>query len=282
MPLDERVKLIREMMGLIDTVIGDISRMPFAKGSDEELYQIVRRAAVVRQREGLNAILTLCETGHGAFGVCLLRPAYEEMLWLEYLAKHPDVAAKLIVNMARENAREAMQVQLDYIGRDGMKAVGFTMKFVKHFLAASSEASATLKSLGNKLGWRQNSVKPTVSHIAQQVGRKAEYDFIYEATSKFVHFSPNELMRRAWGTHKEMHIASKNFTSYWAPFALHWGLRILMDTMIVSLGSHDEKSPASEQAHARIMEILESGVVPPIPIITPVELAWGDRPSQSA
>jgi Family of unknown function (DUF5677) len=228
----EHASQLREVVAQLDIIMGDINRVPFTSGSREEVYDIIRRAAVIRQREAIDAIISLCETGHSAFAVCLLRPAYEEQLWLEYLAKHKADAPKLVLALSQKIIAESMRAQLEYMGKESMHAVGFSMTFVKRFLAQAAQSLTTLKTLGAKLGWRQGADLPTLTHIAQKVGRKNEYDFLYEATSRYVHFSPHELMRRAWGDHREMRISSRHFTGYWSAFALHWSLRIYVDTII--------------------------------------------------
>ncbi|MCJ2042244.1 DUF5677 domain-containing protein [Methylobacterium sp. J-059] len=271
--LPERIALVRELLAALDIVMGDISRTHFTGGLKEQSYDIVRRAAIIRQREGLTAILSLCDTGSAAFGVCLLRPAYEEMLWLEYLSKHSDVANELLHLMGQASIKEHMRVQMDYLKRDGMHAVGFTMKFAKLFIASAPAATAGIKAIGAKLGWRRESDKPSVAHIAQQVGRKDEYDYIYEATSRFVHFSPHELMRRAWGDHETMHISSDHFAKYWALFSLHWGLRIFLNSIRAVHDIFPDDS-AKRESYDKITEIIQSGILPPVPIITEAELDW--------
>jgi len=49
------------------------------------------------------------------------------------------------------------------------------------------------------------------------------YEFLYHASSRVVHFSVPELMRRIWGRPGEMTIASNLYEKYWADFSLYWG-----------------------------------------------------------
>ena len=270
----EHASQLREVVTELDTIVGDIRRAPFTNGSKEEFYNITRRAALVRQREAIDAIISLCETGHSAFAVCLLRPAFEEQLWLEYLAKYPAEAPNLVLALGQKIIADSMRAQSEYLGKDGMHAAGFSMKLVKRFLAHATQSVTTLKTLGAKLGWRQGADLPTLTHVAQKVGRKKEYDFLYEATSRYVHFSPHELMRRAWGDHREMRISSSHFTGYWSAFALHWSLRIYVNTIIACADLFPDD--ADPEVYDRLFRLL-SDYVPQVPILTSEELKWPTR-----
>jgi Family of unknown function (DUF5677) len=275
----EHASQLREAVAQLDIITSDISRVPFTTGSREEVYDIIRRAAIIRQREAIDAIISLCETGHSAFAVCLLRPAYEELLWLEYLAKHTADAPKLVLAHSQKIIAESMRAQSEYLGKKGMHAAGFSMTFVKRFLAQAAQSLTTLKTTGAKLGWRQGAHLPTLTHIAQEVGRKNEYDFLYEATSRYVHFSPHELMRRAWGDHREVRISSSHFTGYWSAFALHWSLRIYVSTILACADLFPDDSEHNA-AFDRFME-LWSNFVPPVPILTSEELKWPPATEQA-
>ena len=76
---------LREILSRLDQITGELGTVHVGNSVKAKYYEIVQRAALVRQREALDAVVTLCETGHSAFAVCLLRPAYEELLWLEFL-----------------------------------------------------------------------------------------------------------------------------------------------------------------------------------------------------
>jgi hypothetical protein len=274
----EQASRLREVVAQLDIIMGDISRAPISifNGSREVIYDVIRRAAVIRQREAIDAIISLCETGHSAFAVCLLRPAYEEQLWFEYLANHAADAPKLVFALSQKIIAESMRAQSEYLGREGMHRAGFTMKFVKMFLAQAAQPVTTLKALGAKLGWRQGADLPTLAQVAQSVGRKKEYDFLYEGTSRYVHFSAHELMRRAWGDHREIRISSNHFTGYWSAFALHWSLRIYINTIIACADLFPDDSE-HQVVYDHAMELLNN-FIPEVPILTYEEL----RPPASA
>ena len=270
--IEDAVKVVKSLMGRFDRVVGDISRVEFGEGTREKFHEILRRAALIRQREAISAIIALCETGHAAFAVCMIRPAYEEMLWLMYFEKYPDDAAAITHFMTIAGIGKALEVQTKYIGEDTMVQGGFPKRFLESFAAGYQDAVEQLRVIGARLGWRKASEQPTLAHIAQSVGRKAEYDFIYEGTSRFVHFSPHELTRRGWGTQREMFVSSNTFAPFWGRFALYWSIRIFSRTLATiaeTLPEHQTNEPLNRDA---ITEFLEQ--IGPVPIITVNELEW--------
>jgi len=263
---------LREILSRLDQITGELGTVHVGNSVKAKYYGLVQRAALVRQREALDAVVTLCETGHSAFAVCLLRPAYEELLWLEYLAKHKEVANDLLVQMCQHGIAESLGAQSDFIGRAAMQELGFSMRYVKVRCAADGAVVKSLRDLGAKLGWRQGADSPSIAYLARQVGREKEYPYLYHATSRFVHFSPHELVRRAWGNPREVKIGSGHFVGYWSAFALHWGLRIYVHSLI-ACGDLATLDSAEEEVSNELLALLKS-YVPPVPIITKEELEW--------
>lgn len=268
----ENAERLREILSRLDQMTADIGTVRVGNSVAAKYDEIVQRAALVRQREALDAVVTLCETGHSAFAVCLLRPAYEELLWLEYLAKHKDVANDLLIKAVKHGIAESLEAQTDFIGRAAMQELGFSMRFVKVRLAADGAVVKALRELGAKLGWRQGADSPSVAYLAKQVGREKEYPYLYRATSRFVHFSPHELVRRAWGDPNEVKIGSSKFVGYWSAFALHWGLRIYVETFAACADLANFHG-AGPNTHEELLALIEA-YVPPVPIITREELEW--------
>lgn len=268
----ENAERLREILIRLDRAIGYQRTIRAGNNIGAKYYEIVQRAAITRQREALDALVNLCETGHSAFAVCLLRPAYEELVWLEYLNKHSDIANDLLVKTVRHGIAESLKAQDEYLGRKEMRRLGFSMRFLKFHLANEQTLKMALRHLGSRLGWRNGAYSPSFAFLSRQVGREKEYSYIYHATSRFVHFSPHELVRRAWGNPTEVTIGSAHFVGYWSAFSLHWGLRIYINTCLACselIGSKEEGPEIYEE-----LEKLLSDYLPPVPIITNEELEW--------
>jgi hypothetical protein len=271
----ESLTKLKALIQRFDTLVGDVSTVDnFGTGSHEKFLEIIKRASIVRQRESFDGIISLCESGQGAFAVCLLRPAYEELLWMAYLRKHPKEAPGLATRLALVSVGKSLEAQRAHIGDAQMERLGFPKRFLNIYKTMKELNLAWLRGAGSRLGWRKNSEQPTLTHIAQEVGRKAEYDFIYEATSRFVHFSPHELCRRAWGKPEGMSISSNHFEPYWSRFAIYWALRTYIMSLVEvwdSLNLSGEAA-AEEFLIAKIGELIKE--FPPVPIVTKEELEW--------
>jgi hypothetical protein len=133
----------------------------------------------------------------------LVRPAIEELVTLRYLNL-----------LGTQDATEylAAKIKQDYISAfvaqqrfEGATPWGGNIRLPQdEDLAASDhEAMAAMVKLGERHGWRVTGRRgrkrcygPAMALMADKVGEREFYDYIYAAASRFVHFSPTELLRR--------------------------------------------------------------------------------------
>jgi hypothetical protein len=174
------------------------------------------------------------EGGYGHFGVTFLRAAYEELVWIDYLMRHQDAIAELVSELPRKELADALGAQVDYLSVGEMHAIGFTMRWVKRVLPQLEKSNDRLKSIGKRLGWRDGQSVPSMAFLARKTKRDKEYRYLYQATSRYVHFSSHELLRRVWGKHGEVTISSDIFSKFWTDFALYWAIRMLVETVQVA------------------------------------------------
>jgi hypothetical protein len=260
----------------LGTIVDPMKKYEWS-GSDATLaLELLRRSAVVRQYEAMQATLKMVDAGIGHFAVTLLRPAYEEMVWLEYLSANHSIANELTRLMAANEAADSIDAQNHYLGAKAMAQIGFTQRFVKVRLAQQREVKARIRGIGKALGWREGASLPSMQFVATKVGRKIEHEFVYQGTSRSVHFSTGELLRRAWGKRGSVTITSDNFSDYWQDFALYWSLRLFVNTLIAC----HEVLPSFDIPDDRMKELMDwLTPFPAIPIITSGELeSWNERP----
>ncbi|MBN9534224.1 MAG: hypothetical protein J0H10_12780 [Alphaproteobacteria bacterium] len=271
----EMEESVRALVAIFRPLIGRLEKYSWDAGDQTQFWEWTRRSAVVKQHEEARAVIQMTEADCGHFGVAFLRSAYEELIWLQYLAENEVLANELAMLFSVNEVSEALDAQNQYLGLKGMNAVGFTQRFVKAYLARAREGNARLKHIGRKLGWRDGQMVPSAAFIARKVGREREYKFIYHATSRYVHFSPHDLLRRVWGDKGKVTITTANFTRYWTDFALYWSIRIFIETLVVSGLSWDDES-----LRDRSDSILEHiSKLRPVEIITAAELeSWPSNP----
>jgi len=263
---------IRKWAEFLERIMAELGSYHWIGDLNDHLLEIVRRGVARRQFEAIQAIQSMCEKGHGHFGVTMLRPAYEELIWMEYLARHPARANELVGLIARDEISNNLAAQNDYIGAAGMLAHGFSQRFVKVTLAKLKPFEARLRQIGKELGWREGALLPSMAFVARKVGREKEYKFLYQGTSRYVHFSAQEVLRRVWGRNGQVAITSATFSAYWQDFAVYWSFYIIINL----LSGYGDLLPQSEFREG-IGEELKStlSAISPVPIITAGELeSW--------
>jgi hypothetical protein len=194
----------------------------------------ILRGIVRRQYDCLGAVATLVRSGSGYAVAPMLRPACEEFIWGTYLSQlHKSEAEELLSAFGHGEVVASLNAQDDYVGRKVTRELGLEVHLLK-MRRSEPLARARLQKLGQKLGWEKRTVEsgtlPSVGYIAKQIGQTKLYNLLYHPTSRFVHFSTSELLRRAWGKSDKVTIRSDNFGEYWSAFTLHWGGLLLLRT----------------------------------------------------
>lgn len=273
---DDRVRVgIEKFLDRLTPCLQPSRRYSWVGKDQDQFWEFLRRGAIVRQDEALRAAIKMFDVGVGHFAVTLVRPAYEELVWIEYLYKHSDWAHELAHLLGVAEIRDNLEAQNEYLGAKAMQSQGFTQKFVKSYLAKSRKDDARLREIARSLRWgRDGSKLPTFGWLARQVGREREYKFLYQGTSRHVHFSSTEIYRRVWGKKGEVTIGSDSFARYWSDFALYWLFRIFLDVLSACQDVLGDAELTDEEGGEMIDWLAD---LVPIPIITAAELeSWNE------
>ncbi|GGO59464.1 hypothetical protein SAMN05444398_109128 [Roseovarius pacificus] len=265
-----------------DHLRGDVKRLEkyqWFGPMQPRMYDILKRSIVVRQWEACEAIQALIESGHGAMCCTLLRPAYEELLWLLYLERNKEFAAKLTVCLGKKEISDAHKIQKKYLGSSTLQKLGFSNKKVQSLDRMRKPTYRDLDAIGEQLGWKLNEGQkiPSVSYIAKQVGKDKEYQYFYQATSRSVHFSVHELQRRVWGKPNSVKIGSNTFQHFWSDFGSYWSTKILLETMMAS-GALTELFDDNGNSSDGFLEDLYR--LRSVHILTASELDWWESPQK--
>jgi hypothetical protein len=241
---------------------------------------LIRRTMLCRQYECLECIVHLVQHQRGYAGIPLLRAACEELIWAKYLSLIDDDSANnLLLCLAQKEMFESLVAQDNYVGRKKTKQAGLVEpldRLTKH----QPTLRKRLKALARTLNWpakcQEEGITPSMRWLAKKTAVDWVYEFLYHGTSRYVHFSPAELLKRAWGNPSEITIRSSNFGEYWSAFALFWGQKLLTQTFLElheSLkadGVIDPEIDGSKiiDAYQRMANLGE------VPIITAAEIKW--------
>ena len=280
MPLVKRVSAVTNLLSAFGPIVDFHSKLEWSR--DDGTLPLLRVAVLRRQYECLSVAASLVESAQGYAAVGMLRAACEEYMWIKYLARLSRVdAEQLVTLLAQSEKTDSLKAQDDYVGRRVTKELGLEKE------RAASEAGAALlkkqrKTLGTRLRWEPRTIEagklPSIAFIAKVVDETRLYQFLYHASSRYVHFSPAELLRRAWGRTGSFSVSSAHFSGYWDDFVLYWGVTLFIKTLpeLINLGldiSDDSLKPVGEAIIEAAKSIAEHGAVP---IITAEELRWED------
>ena len=241
---------------------------------------LLARSILRRQFDSLGIIAYLVAQGNGFAAPPLLRPSCEEFIWSKYLTGIPaEDANTLIICMLADEVRNSLTAQLKVAGPKYMDTSGL-QQYLTLYSSNEDNVRQKMKELGKRLSWPKKNIDrrrpPSMSWLARKTKECRVYTLIYHATSRFVHFSPHELIRRVWvGPNKATSINSKTFQDYWSIFSLYWGSIFFFKTILASLSRFPELWPneieKGEEIIAARDRILNFGETP---IITPQELFW--------
>lgn len=203
----------------------------------EGVMPLLLRAVLIRQHELLTTILRLHEDERGYAGVVLLRPGVEELIWCKYLSQiDSSMANRLSSLITMLEVHDSLRAELDFSGKGAIQALGL-LQHLERSTEREPLVRDEIRSLGRALAWKARVVEqgtlPSLDFLATRTSLKKEYNYLYHATSRFVHFSTSELLRRAWGTRDKVSISSETFSSYWGAFALKWGIWVYSHTYLV-------------------------------------------------
>src|SRR4026209_1097480 len=109
-----------------------------------------------------------------------------------------------------------------------MRGWGFTPELVARYTQQRVEAERTLRQISADNGWNLGRGKyfPSMAALSRKTNSLDIYRLLYHATSRSVHFSGSELLRRAWGDAKSITISYQHQNDYWSLFALTWGWQL--------------------------------------------------------
>ena len=268
---------LRRLLDTMRPIIEPTKSHEWTGPSEDQYLAFLQRAVVIRQWEALHAISALADNQSGHFGVTFLRPAYEELVWLEYLLSVPDDANRLVLLLAVRALAQSVTRQADHLGATVARNIGWTRQEIAAHRRKLTEINAELQAIGQRLGWNDR-VPPSFAWLSGRVGKRDEYRYLYHATSSYVHFSPHELLRRVWGQHGTVSVGSSSFALHWEEFSAYWS----MHTFIRILSTVDWSllegfTALSEDVNEAVLQNLAE--LRPIPIVTTIELEpWLEPP----
>jgi hypothetical protein len=127
-----------------------------------------------------------------------------------------------------------------------MKKLWYPTGFLDAVQLKRDNVRVQLKELQQKYKWPGGDI-PSGAWIAEKADEKELYDYLHAATSRAVHFSAGEIMRRGWGDPTGKMITNMpGFRAHLAAFALDQLWRLYTKTWEVTIPSMDAAGISSE------------------------------------
>ena len=284
-PNATRLENVRQLLALFKPIIDDSSKLKWRPS--DGFWLLLCRCMIRRQFESMETVVKLVNGEDAHAALPLLRAACEEFIWLSYLRSIEEhVCEQIILHKSQLEIAASLRAQTIAAGKKQMIEFGFTPEFLDSVSANKHTAQRELRSIGLSLGWNLSGKRylPSARFIAEKTNEAALYDLIYHATSKAVHFTVTELLRRAWGNASEVLIGSAEMNAYWADFSLYWGWKLFFLTFAqVAEVLEKNKTPLIDFENNELLLPLVKKFIAPgqVPIITPEELNLRPPPSRS-
>jgi hypothetical protein len=238
--VEDFVALARRLISVEDLKWADAS-------ADYRLLAI--NVALRRQLESIDAACLLCRNGLGQLAIALVRPSIEDVIYLDFFRslKLAD-SQKLFLLMSRWDQLRSLLAQRDYIGDADMEKLWYSKAFLDAAEQEKEQTRVQLKALQQQFGWPKGRL-PSAEWVAKRTGRHDLYDYLHAATSRAIHFSAGEIMRRGWGHPRGIITTGKpEFRAHIAAFALDQLWRRWIDTWGVAISLGDKVGVSSDES----------------------------------
>ena len=264
--LHARVEAVEAFASLADRLFEIRSVEWSAVEHDYRLLAV--NTAFRRQLESINAAVVLARQDLGHLALAFVRAALEDVMYLKFLYGLDRAASRrLFLLFGTWDALRSLLSQRAFVGDDVMNTLWYTADFLDSAEAQRSETREALRELQREYRW-SGGVLPSADWIAEQAGLRPLYDYLHAATSRALHFSAGEIMRRGWGDPSgRMFTNEPGFREHLTNFALHQLVLLFFETWkivddIEEVGVGVAADVKSTEVDAVVQRIAALGQVP--------------------
>lgn len=206
----------------IENSVQELNSVPLAD-FNKHIYRSTLISAFVKCFE-FNIFINGGEVSNRSFyDTSFLRGICEDLISLKFLLKISEEQREHITSSYLGYLiNTSALAQGSYFSNDRPFQPIVNLVDIEHQILLHSQA---LNSSWEDLGYRKDRIFPSVENMAIDVKLKDLYGFLYHATSRAVHFSPNVLLRTGWYNPSEESVikfSASNFSEYYAFFNSHY------------------------------------------------------------
>jgi hypothetical protein len=234
-PVDRSTSLIEriEAVGEFAEVTGRLLVVGDMKWADMEadFRLLAINNALRRQQETMQAAVLLARQDLGHLAVAFVRASLEDVMYLEFfLSLDLDDSQKLFTLLGIWDSLRSLIAQRNYIGDEEMAQLWYPKAFLDSKIADKEKIKTELKALQKQYKW-SGGMLPSGDWIADRAGKQGLYDYLHAATSRALHFSAGEILRRGWGQPSgKLSTDKTEFREHLTHFALDQLWRLHLET----------------------------------------------------
>ena len=191
------------------------------------LFRCITRSAIVKAFEF--ACHAQTKVKEPFFATATLRGVCEDMITLSFLSSLPN-RDEIIGSLIDDNLQEGLECQTSFFktNRPGQPVV-------RSRPGQREQAKRNLLNLAKAQRWDRDKL-PTVRKMAKASGLVELYDYMYSATSKWVHCSPHVLLRMGWSKEPRAEVcaekthwvfSTRQFAAYYRDFNRFYSVYLL-------------------------------------------------------
>jgi Family of unknown function (DUF5677) len=237
------------------------------------LFRCVVRAAMVKATEfAKTAGIAQAEP---FFLTATLRGICEDLIVLSFISGFDD-RDEIVHALNENNVAEALRRQrVFFIAERPWQPV------ITDVDGHLEKVAANLKDIAKRHGWKRRGQPtfPTVREMAKQRGLLPLYEFMYAATSQWVHCTPHLLLRMGWSNGQtgrtvsdetNWSFSTKHFKKYYAEFNRVYSAYLLTLLLRQFLDDFEQKQEVSELLDKLVIEL--NGIIRWPELVTHEEL----------
>jgi len=189
----------------------------------EQLYLPTLKAAFVKCFEFNLYLNQITKLDNSFYNIPFLRGICEDLISLKFLLNFKtEDRDELLTKYNHYLLQTSIQTQRKFFLKEKIIQPILNPQSIDEMV---SNSERDLKQFWIRHGYNKDKLFPSVEHMAIDGKLKVLYDFLYHATSRAVHFSPNVLLRMGWydAPAGPVIFSTKNFSNYYTFFNSYYG-----------------------------------------------------------
>jgi hypothetical protein len=247
-----------EVYKALEPIVNEARTVEGIKSGDD-FYNIVHKAAFIKNYEFNLYASGLEEYAHSFYLTPTLRGMCEDIIVLKSIAAFdPQDKIKIITHIQMAGVFESLATQDHFFTAN--KPAQPVLKD-KDAITKQEKQEEEIQDIYRKYGLLKGKQKwVKIKDLAISCGLLPVYEFFYSATSKWVHFSPQILLRMGWAKEKSNSatfvFSTKHFAGYYANFNFIYGSYLFV-LFFHSLKNEIANAPAFEPHIKKLESLLD-------------------------